>query len=210
MEVEVGVGLNRCQYVRNGRRCKEVVMYAGGYYCETHLSRVNELPRAAVKAGFLPAELKSRYFGATNDVLQNLEESIEIQKTLESLVLERLSGENSFRAWELLAEELGKEDGEVDLEVLRGIVDGRVRDDREAFEVFGVIGRLHEGQRKLTETLMRCRADLEKTFTREQWNRLMYTVIELLRSRVDEVLLNELANEMALLTAKQVNGRELR
>ena len=62
----------------------------------------------AVKAGFLPADLKSRYYGAADDVLRNLEESIEIQKVLESLVLERISGAGSFQAWKVLEEELKK------------------------------------------------------------------------------------------------------
>ncbi len=205
--VEFGgeVVLGRCQYVGGGRRCESEVMVPGGYYCEKHLARVNEVPRVAVKAGFLPADLKSRYYGAADDVLRNLEESIEIQKVLESLVLERISGAGSFQAWKVLEEELKKGDDEVDLERLREIVSLRVRQDHEALGMYEVIGKLHEGQRKLTETLMKCRGDLEKSFTKEQWNRLMFSVIEVLRARVDVALLNELANELALLTAKHVN-----
>jgi hypothetical protein len=162
------------------------------------------------KSEYLPASVYARFENLNGSVLDNIEESIKIQQALETSIIERLDTGESALSWERLAEILAAvslvddgldatpthEDEVVQLRrrvsQLETAVDAArslVREGSRSFAVQTQIRKelqlAHDAQRKLTETLTKCRKEMQETYTEEQWNTLLMAVLHSLKRNVE-------------------------
>lgn len=163
------------------------------------------------KYQFMPNLLATRVETLVFDAIENLETSIRIQMTLESQMYEKLGTGESSEAWIKLktavtdydnayhipdknksAQEKAKAFGMIKFIVNTGI--------SETFLIRDIQG-IQETQRKLTETVTKCRKEIQETYTSEQWNSFLEIVMRIIRNNVDSRQLNNI--QTALLAASQ-------
>lgn len=162
------------------------------------------------KSEYLPDVVYARFDSLNGSVLDNLEESIKMQQALETSIIERLDSGESALAWDKLAEYLASvsliDDGFSDQATaedeadslrrrvvqLEAAIDAARRLVLEGSKSFAVQSQIrkelqaaHEAQRKLTETLTKCRKEMQETYTEEQWNVLLLAVLTSLKRHVD-------------------------
>lgn len=171
------------------------------------------------KSEYLPQAVYARFDSLNGSVLDNLEESIRMQQALETSIIERLDTGESALAWDKLAEYLASvsliDDGvdtataedEVDslrrrVSQLEAVIDASRRLVLEGSKSFAVQSQIrkelqaaHEAQRKLTETLTKCRKEMQETYTEEQWNMLLLAVLTSLKKHVDTHALTKVVKD---------------
>lgn len=170
------------------------------------------------KSEYLPPQVYARFESLNGTVLDNIEESIKIQQTLETSIIERLNSGESALAWDKLAEYLasvslvddGANSSEEDetaflsrrVAQLEAVIDASRRLVLEGSKSFAIQSQIrkelqqaHESQRKLTETLTKCRKEMQETYTEEQWNMLLLAVLTSLKRNVDTQVLTAVVKD---------------
>lgn len=154
------------------------------------------------KLAYLPDRLIKRADALTGDVLDNIEESISIQKALESDLLERLKTGESGKAWvdakqlvsTITAVSAAGDDTSTLLNELQQLMDAGASYDAVRAEIQSI----HESQRKLTETLTKSRKEVQETYTQTQWNEMLQIVLLSLKKHItDHALLGQITREWA-------------
>lgn len=148
---------------------------------------------------YLPDLKVKRIEEMAYDEIENLVEAAKIQRALETEVLERFGTGESGEAWKLLqkavndhkaAHEATPEFDLIARIVLEGQEDGALR--REIFI-------LHENQRKLTESIVKCRSTVQETYTREMWNEMLSEIMLIHKQEIhDRDTLQRLQNAFAI------------
>lgn len=196
----------------NGR-CK----YHGGL-TRKHLSD----PHTDIKRfrhQYLESKQQERFAGlADGDLLQSLEESVHIQQLLEAAALERFATGESPEAWRRMItrlESLSELDpfdctADSDAETLAlyaAAVRREVSEMKEMatkgardWEVIAQVQELHEGQRKITESLYKSRNLQQKTYTEEQVEALLNTIVITIREQGTPDMIQSIAAKIALMT----------
>lgn len=146
------------------------------------------------KLDYLPKKLAGRIEKIYGDQLVNLEQSIEIQKTLETRYLEKLGSTESTEAWVKLKKAVSeyneashdpdqakritgqaKAFGMINFIVNEGLSESFLHRDIQA---------IHESQRKITETLSRCRKEKQEIYTQEELNQILEIYLRAVRNNV--------------------------
>lgn len=139
------------------------------------------------KAKFLPPILLERYENLNGDALDNLEESIGIQKALETRLLEQLATGESSEAWRILNELIPvyeQADDEQKVGVfnrIKHIASGGLK----AYGVRKEIQQAHKYQGELTAILSRCRKEVAETFTLDQYQSMVNTLLAIVQETCD-------------------------
>lgn len=136
---------------------------------------------------YLPPELKARFEHLNGDAIEGLEESVRIQQTLESRLLEQLSTGESAQAWQLL-NELVPQYEYADPQTKDGIVNRMKQIIQGGLKAYGVrkeIQNIHETERKLVETLSKVRKETQEIFTLEQRNEFVGAMLRILKEEID-------------------------
>lgn len=203
----------RCNARRVRKRgyCPSQITMANGR-CRIHGGSTPKLLTAVNKnrkSEYLPQGVYARFENLNGSVLDNLAESIRIQQALETSIIERLNTGESALTWSKLkdilaatsliddgvTEENQEEDELIQLrrrvEQLENAIDASRRIVLEGSRAFAVQQQLrkelagaHESQRKLTETLTKCRKEMQEIYTEEQWNTLLLAVLTSLKKHV--------------------------
>lgn len=135
------------------------------------------------KYQYLPPALTARVETLTGDAIANLEESIRIQRSIETQLLEQLGTGESPDAWAMIAEVLdGLAPPETQIAAIRNIVTGAVGQS----SLHQRIQSIHDSQRKLTETLSKVRKEAQETYTQEQWNAMLHLVLHAAKRAITE------------------------
>lgn len=199
----------------NGR-CK----YHGGM-TRKHLSDPNTDVKK-FRHEYLESKQQERYAGlADGDLLASLEESVHIQQLLEAAALERFATGESPEAWRRMIKQLdalaeidpfdctADSDAET-LDLYVAAVRRQVAEMKEMaakgvrdWEVIGQVQELHEGQRKITESLYKSRNLQQKTYTEEQVEALINTITITIREQGTPDMLQSIAAKIALMTGER-------
>lgn len=131
----------------------------------------------------MPNKLARRAESLSGNALDKLQESIDIQATLETQLLERIGSGESSHAWTKLAMAVAEyiaadeKDNYLETEIARANAFDKiafcVQKGLDAAHLRRDIQSIHESQRKLTETLTKCRKEVQETYTREMWNEML-------------------------------------
>jgi Mg2+ and Co2+ transporter CorA len=181
------------------------------------------------KSEYLPQAIYARFENLNTSVLDNLEESIKLQQTLETSIIERLDTGESALAWERLLdimaatslidtgipEEAAEEDEIVQLrrrvEQLETAIDSARQITQQGARSFAIQSELrkelqqaHDAQRKLTETLTKCRKEVQETYTEEQWNTLLLAVLTSLKRHVEAQALTAVVKDFQSFSAQKL------
>jgi hypothetical protein len=185
------------------------------------------------KAQYLPPHLTARMERINGDVLENLEESIGIQKTLETKILEQMKTGESSVLWGELAElvtftnlilsdppkteALNDDFEEFDIDVWINEQKAYAYDKaaaliREGKSLYAVqkelrkdIQSIHDTQRKNTETLTKCRKETQEIYTQEQWQEMMNRLQNVLREIMTREQLIDFSERIAPMQKRQLN-----
>lgn len=160
------------------------------------------------KYQYLPANMSARFEKLSTDTLENLEESINIQRALETEVLNRVGTGESLRSWKRLTAIVGEtailvaktNDDDLQTEYKArafDLIENEVVEGAASFASQSAARRdlhaLHESQRKMTETLMKARKEMQETYTHEQWGELLGRILNILKKRLTPELLASVA-----------------
>lgn len=209
---------------RTGNPCRNVAV-SGSTKCRMHGGKT---PRgiasphfktgANSKFAYLPGNYFARIEKVAGDQIENLEQSIEIQKVLESKYLEKLNSTESTEAWKRLHQAVREYD-----EATHEAKDAADKAARQA-QAFGMIRfivkeglsetflhrdiqAIHETQRKISETISKMRKEQQDIYTREQWIELMVTLAGVLRETIkDRSVLSAIQNKLYELSNKGNKG----
>jgi hypothetical protein len=156
------------------------------------------------KVAYLPDRLIKRAESLTGDVLDNIEESISIQKALESDLLERLKTGESGTAWLRLRDTVNAlkhaYSANVDLTPILAQLQRLAKSGVGYDAVRHEIQSIHETQRKLTETLTKSRKEVQETYTQTQWNEMLQIILLSLKKHIaDHALLGQITREWSAL-----------
>jgi hypothetical protein len=159
------------------------------------------------KYSYLPANVRERVELMAGDAIENLERMLNTQAALETRAHERLGTGESSEAWLRLRQAVREYDGAdfmaeepqalvraKAMGMIRFIVDGGLSD---AYAVRD-IQSIHETQRKTTETLTKCRKDIQETYTLTQWEMFMSIVMRVIKNNVDRTTLAKLQRDFGL------------
>jgi hypothetical protein len=174
---------------RSGVKCRNAAMPNGK--CRMHGGK--SLAGAASpsfkdgrtsKYQYLPPVLTARVEELTGDALENLEQSIKIQRSIETQLLEKLGTGESPDAWAAIKEILADPKMPADLQLagIRVVVDGALGE----LSLQQRIQSIHDTQRKLTETLSKVRKEAQETYTQEQWNAMLNVVLLAAKKAITE------------------------
>jgi predicted nucleic acid-binding Zn-ribbon protein len=142
------------------------------------------------KSEYLPKALYARFETLNGSVLDNLEESIRLQQTMETSIVERL---DHLRA---------------QLEQAREVVYDAARSFAIQTQLRHELQDIQESQRKLSETLTKCRKEMQETYTKEQWNVLLLAALTSLKKHVEAAALAAVAQDFqAFDTTKLLRGK---
>lgn len=164
------------------------------------------------KSQYLPPALRSRYEELNVTAIENLEESIKVQVAMETRLHDQLSTGESFQAWQLVKEAIADYDYATTDEAKDGVVARMKQITTSGLTAYGVrkdIQSIHESQRKLTETLSKVRKEVQETFTLEQYNEMLNTLLNILRVELDPDTMKRVAHaiqEKQRLSLKEKNG----
>jgi hypothetical protein len=186
--------------------------------CKTHGGKVELAPLAYLiasplmdkRSDYLPPELKARFEGLTGDAIDGLDETVKIQKAMETSLWSQMETGESNAAWKLLNELV--QEYEYGNEQTRPQTFNRIKQTAKGgLKAYGVkreILDLHEKQRKQVETLTKCRKEIQETFTAEQHKEFLSIVLRILKARVDSSTLRAIAGDMD--TAKLITVGDLK
>jgi len=161
------------------------------------------------KYAYLPETLNYRAESLLTDTLKNLDESIQIQKSLETTYLEKLGTNESTAAWTKLskavhnydeAEYSAKNDSEKHLLQAQafGMIRFIVKEGLSESFLHSDIARIHESQRKLTETLSKCRKEQQEIYTVEELNQILGIFLEIVRRNITDIsILSNIQTEIS-------------
>ena len=166
------------------------------------------------KYAYLPETLNFRSESLLNDNLKNLEECIQIQKSLETTYLEKLGTNESTEAWTKLnkavhdydeAAYTAKNEGEKHLLQAQafGMIRFLVKEGLSESFLHSDIARIHESQRKLTETLSKCRKEQQEIYTVEELNQILGIFLDIVRRNITDI--NILSNIQTEISSFQNN-----
>ncbi len=159
------------------------------------------------KYQYLPPNFSSRLETVISDHIENIEHSIEIQKTLETTYLEKLGTNESTEAWSKLRQAVK------DYDIAAHNPDSAKANQGKA-QAFGMIRfivneglsqaflyrdiqSIQESQRKLSETLSKVRKEAQEIFTHEQWNEMLSTLVVVLKNNIpDQKILQAIQEEI--------------
>jgi len=164
------------------------------------------------KSQYLPPALRSRYEELNVTAIENLEESIKVQVAMETRLHDQLSTGESFQAWQLIKEAIADYDYATTDDAKDGVVARMKHITTSGLTAYGVrkdIQSIHESQRKLTETLTKCRKEIQQTYTQEQYNEMLNTLLNILRVELDPDTMKRVAHaiqEKQRLSLKEKNG----
>ena len=153
---------------------------------------------------YLPDRLIKRAESLTGDAIDNIEESISIQKALESDLLERLKTGESGTAWLAIREGLqtllNAYSSNLDITPILAQLQQLARSGVGYDAVRHEIQNIHETQRKLTETLTKSRKEVQETYTQTQWNEMLSIILLSLKKHItDHALLGQITREWSAL-----------
>jgi hypothetical protein len=183
------------------------------------------------KAQYLPPHLTARMERINGDVLENLEESIGIQKTLETKILEQMKTGESSILWGALTQtmqtaafDLTQVPPTPEFEDPDEFAENWVKNIKcDAFDQIGTIIRegkslyavqkelrkdiqsIHDTQRKNTETLTKCRKETQEIYTQEQWQEMMNRLQNVLREIMTREQLIDFSERIAPMQKRQLN-----
>lgn len=164
---------------------------------------------ATSKYAYLPKVLFSRAENLLTDTLKNLEESIQIQKSLETTYLEKLGTNESTEAWKRLkaavseyeqAQFTAKNDGEKAAIQAKafGMIKWLVNEGLSESFLHLDIARCHESQRKMTETLSKCRKEQQEIYTAEELNQILGIFLGIVKRNItDRAVLSNIQTEIS-------------
>jgi hypothetical protein len=191
---------------RKDALCRSTILFQNGR-CKIHGGLTPSGPAAhqfidgkQSKYMYLPPTLTARVEQLAGDVIQNLEQSVDIQKALESRLMEEFQEGGGVEKWRDLKAEAIRYRDAVDLaekmeqeppdaqewlnQIIEAIADGsQIALAEESLRI--KLQSLHETQRKLTETITKCRKEQQETYTQEQWNVMMNLVYLSLQKILD-------------------------
>lgn len=163
---------------------------------------------------YLPENLKSRASGLLNDTIKNLEESINIQKALETQYLEKLGTGESTEAWIKLQKAVKEYDEAepADRAYAFGMIRFIVKDGLNASFLNRDIQNIQESQRKLTETLSKVRKEAQEIYTQEEFGMFAGIILRILKDAIDDRrLLGKIQTEFRRqITNGQTNGQNVK
>lgn len=173
---------------------------------------------ATSKYAYLPKQLLSRAESLFTDTLKNIEENIQILKSIETQYLEKLSTKESTEAWSKLHVAVRQYESaefetknEADEKLLKakafGMIKFIVNEGLSESFLHSDIMRIQEQQRKLTETLSKCRKEQQEIFTMEDVNQILGTILHIVKANVDGRTLSTIQNEITVAQAKQIESR---
>lgn len=199
---------------RTGEKCRAVAMANGTGKCRIHGGKsFSGIASPTFKNGknskhqYLPPNFSSRLETVISDHIENIEHSIEIQKTLETTYLEKLGTNESTEAWSKLRQAVKDYDeashnpdpakanqGKAQaFGMIRFIVNEGLS---QAF-LYRDIQSIQESQRKLSETLSKVRKEAQEIFTHEQWNEMLSTLVAVLKNNIpDQKILQAIQEEL--------------
>lgn len=140
------------------------------------------------KSQYLPPALRSRYEELNVTAIENLEESIKVQVAMETRLHDQLATGESFQAWQLIKEAIADYDYATTDDAKDGVVARMKHITTSGLTAYGVrkdIQSIHESQRKLTETLTKCRKEIQQTYTQEMWNEMLNELLHTIRTECD-------------------------
>lgn len=171
------------------------------------------------KYQYMPANLVSRYETLVYDAIANLEESIKSQMVRETQLNEKKGTGESAEAWIKLKAAVSDYDqashnpdpaaaragqakafGMIRFITGEGLSESFLQRD---------IDQCHEMQRKLTESVTKCRKEIQETYTSEQWHMFLETVMRIIRNNVDSRQLNSIQTQLLAASQNQSEPRLL-
>ncbi len=161
------------------------------------------------RAQYLPKELKARFEDLTGDAIEGLEETVKIQQAMETQLLDQLQSGESHEAWKLINElciEYSYGDDE-QREATFSRIHQTAQGGLKAYGVKKEILDLHERTRKQTETLVKCRKEVQETFTREMWNEMLSNLLQIMTIHCDRPTLRRIGSDIQ--KAQLLKGGEL-
>lgn len=208
-------------YCNNASMANGRCQYHGGMTRGLALDR----PQTDIKKfrhQYLAGDQQERFKAlADGDLLESLEESIRIQQVLEAAALERFATGESPEAWKRMSKGLdsiaaldpfdfpGESDAEA-ASLYAAAVRREVADLKEAaakaardWDIIGQVQELHEGQRKITESLYKSRNLQQKTYTQEQVQTLLNAIVITIREQGTPDMVHAIAGKIALLTGER-------
>ncbi|MEZ5427292.1 MAG: hypothetical protein R2747_13565 [Pyrinomonadaceae bacterium] len=148
------------------------------------------------KYAYLPSNFSAQLENLLGDFIDNLEQSIEIQKLLETRLLEKLSTEESTEAWIKLKKAVSDyNDATHDPDPANraagqskafGMIKFIVDEGLNQSFLFRDIQSVHESQRKLSETLSKVRKEAQEIYTQEQWNEMLTVFAQILKTNITD------------------------
>lgn len=217
-----GDGVCNARRVRKRGYCPSRFVMANGR-CAVHGGKTPKIMSVVAKSHkseYLPPQVYARFESLNGTVLDNIEESIKIQQAMETSIIERLNSGESAIAWDKLGDMLASvsliDDGEPDgpraedeivflsrrVSQLEAVIESSRRLVLEGSRSFAIQSQIrkelqmaHESQRKLTETLTKCRKEMQETYTEEQWNMLLLAVLTSLKRNVDTAALTNVVKD---------------
>jgi hypothetical protein len=173
---------------------------------------------------YLPPALIPRFENLNADALDKLEESIAIQHTLETEVMERMTTGESAHAWQELKGPHPRDGGlhlrprnpptELDpgdfhriakptaFDVISEIVREGAKSFAAQKEYRKELQTSGEHTRKMTEGLIKARKEVQETYTQEQWFEFMNKVLLVAKKVMSRDQLTEFATEIQVLQAQ--------
>jgi len=135
---------------------------------------------------YLPKNVSARVEELLGDVIQNLEDSIHIQKALETELLERLHSGDSPSNWQAMLAILDDEDDEMSDRQRLTQIRTFVENSLDQYSLIVKIQSIQDSQRKLTETLTKCRKEQQETYTQEQWSVMLNVILNAARVAITD------------------------
>lgn len=144
---------------------------------------------------YLPKMMTARVEQLSGDSIKNLEESIDIQKALESRLHEQFTEGVSIEKWRELKDVLATfnrldadnqaPDPRTCLEGIQKIVAAGLTDAQSEAKLTEQLQSLHDTQRKLTESVFKCRKESQEIYTKEQWDMMLNILLMSVRNHSD-------------------------
>ncbi len=150
------------------------------------------------RANYLPPEMKARYEELTGDAVDGLEANVRMQQMLETRLWEKVETGESHQAWKVI-NELVQEYECGDANTQPGTFNRIKQVAQGGLKAYGIqkeILELHERQRRQTETLVKCRAQIQTTYSEEQHGEFLAAVLSILKMRVDLATLRLVAQDI--------------
>lgn len=156
------------------------------------------------RSDFLPPEMAARFEVLNSDMIENLGESLKIQQSMETELIERLRTGESAGAWDelgrLAMSFMAQSSDEAKLAIAEEAFKVVQKGGTSYFaqkEIRGEIARTHEAQRKMTETLVKCRKEVQETYTEEEHQAFLRTVLTALKRVATPEVLMAVARDLS-------------